>query len=70
MLQVKPALDLQQECIEFFEENLGKMHSETEWLLAENDSLRVVLARSFQEGHDDEGEKERREVVKMLIGEG
>ena len=70
MLQVKPVLDLQQECIEFFEENLETMHSKAEWLLAENGSLRVVLARSFQEGHDDEGEKERREVVKMLIGEG
>ena len=51
MSEVKPVLDLQQECIEHFEATIEKMHSSAEWLRAETDSLRVLLAKSFQEGH-------------------
>jgi hypothetical protein len=68
--EVKPVLDLQQQCIEHFQDKLDVALGKVEWLLTERDSLRVLLARSFQEGQSEAADSQHREMVKMLVGEG
>ena len=63
-------LDLQQDCIRHFEDRLQVALGKVEWLLTERDSLRCLLARSFQEGQSAAADRQHRELVKMLVGEG
>ena len=67
---MKQVIDLQSRCIDKLEESLDAALTKVGVLFEERDSMRLLLANRYQIGQNQQADRKRSEMVKMLVGEG